>query len=69
MYIEMSCKCGAMINVDGFNEGFTQLTTNRFLEAHIGCGFVTPIKNDVTERTTRREIDIRKIVHLDDDED
>jgi hypothetical protein len=69
MYIEMSCKCGAIINVEGFTEGFTQLTTNRFLEAHISCGFVTPIKNDGAERTTRRDIDIRKIVQLDDDED
>jgi hypothetical protein len=69
MYVEMSCKCGAMINVDGFNEGFTQLTTTRFLEAHISCGFVTPLKGDSSERTVRREIDIRKIVHLDDDED
>jgi hypothetical protein len=69
MYIEMSCKSGAMINVDGFNESFTQLTTARFLEAHIICGFVTPIKHDGSERTIRREFDIKKIVHLEDDED
>lgn len=69
MFIEMSCQCGAMINIDGFNESFTYLTTSRFLEAHVSCGFVNPTKNDGAERTIRREFDIKKIVQLDDDED
>ena len=69
MFVEMSCKCGAMINLDGFNDSLSELITIRFLEAHVTCGFVTPIHNDGAERTTRREFDIRKIVQLDDDED
>jgi len=69
MFIEMSCKCGAMIQIDGFNESFTQFTTVRFLEAHTGCGFVTPVKHEMPERTVRKEMDIRQIVPLDDDED
>lgn len=69
MYVEMSCKCGSMINIEGFTDSLAELITIRFLEAHITCGFVTPIKNEGTERTIRREFDIRKIVHLDDDED
>ncbi|CAB4129675.1 hypothetical protein UFOVP115_83 [uncultured Caudovirales phage] len=69
MYIEMSCKCGALLNFDGFNESFTHLTTARFLEAHVSCGFVTPVTNDGKERTIRREFDIKKIVRLDEDEE
>jgi hypothetical protein len=69
MFVEMSCKCGAMLQVDGFNESFTQFTTVRFLEAHVGCGFVTPVKTEIPERTVRKEFDIRQIVPLDDDED
>jgi hypothetical protein len=69
MFIEMSCKCGAMIQVDGFNESFTQLTTIRFLDAHVNCGFVTPVKKEMPDRTVRKEFDVRQIVPLDDDED
>lgn len=69
MFVEMSCKCGAMLQVDGFNESFTQFTTVRFLEAHVGCGFVTPVKSEIPERTVRKEFDIRQIVPQDDDED
>lgn len=69
MYAEMSCKCGAMINIDGFTDSLSELITIRFLEAHITCGFVTPVNNSGAETTTRRNFDIRKIVQLDDDED
>jgi hypothetical protein len=69
MFTEMSCKCGAMIQLDGFNDSFTEFTTIRFLDAHISCGFVTPVKKEMPDRTVRKELDIRHIVPLDDDED
>jgi hypothetical protein len=69
MFIEMSCKCGAMIQLDGFNDSFTELTTVRFLDAHITCGFVSPTKKETPERTIRREFDIKQIVQQDEDED
>jgi len=69
MFTEMSCKCGAMIQLDGFNDSFTEFTTIRFLDAHISCGFVTPVKKEMPDRNVRRELDIRQIVPLDDDED
>jgi hypothetical protein len=69
MFTEMSCKCGAMIQLDGFNDSFTEFTTIRFLDAHIGCGFVTPVKKEMPDRTIRKELDIRQIVPQDDDED
>jgi len=69
MFTEMSCKCGATLQLDGFNDSFTEFTTIRFLDAHIICGFVTPVKKEMPDRTVRRELDIRQIVPLDDDED
>jgi len=69
MFAEMSCKCGSTIQLDGINDTLTEFTVIRFLEAHVACGFVTPIKKDEPERTTRREIDIRNIVFKDEDED
>ena len=69
MFAEMSCKCGSMLQLDGFNDSFTEFTTIRFLEAHINCGFVTPVKHEMPERTVRKEFDVRQIVPQDDDED
>lgn len=69
MFIEMSCKCGAMLQIDGFNESFTQFTTIRFLDAHTGCGYVTPVRKEMPDKTVRKEFDVRQIVPLDDDED
>jgi hypothetical protein len=69
MFVEMSCKCGSMINIDGFTDSLSELITIRFLEAHVACGFVTPVNNSGSERTIRRDFDIRKIVRMDDDED
>jgi hypothetical protein len=69
MFAEMSCKCGAMIQLDGLNESLTEFTLFRFLDAHVSCGFVTPVKKDEPDRTSRREIDIRHIAFKDDDEE
>ena len=69
MFAEMSCKCGSTMQLDGLNDTLTEFTVIRFLEAHVVCGFVTPVKKDEPERTSRRDIDIRHIVFKDDDED
>jgi len=73
MFAEMSCKCGSTLQLDGFNESLTEFTVIRFLEAHTGCGFVTPVKNEFPEKTTRREFEIKQpnwtIVSVDDDEE
>lgn len=68
MFIEMSCQCGALLQLDGVNESFTMVTAVRFTEAHVKCGFVTPTKRDEPERTVRREIDLT-IATPKDDED
>jgi hypothetical protein len=69
MFAEMSCKCGSTLQLDGLNDAFTEFTTIRFLEAHVGCGFVTPVKKDEPDKTTKRDIEIKRIVFKDDDED
>jgi len=69
MFAEMSCKCGSTLQLDGLNDTFTEFTTIRFLEAHVGCGFVTPVKKDEPDKTTKRDIEIKRIVFKDDDED
>jgi hypothetical protein len=62
-----------MLQLDGFNDSFTEFNTIRFLEAHVGCGFVNPIKKDEPEKTSRREFEIRQpnwtIVPVDDDDE
>ncbi len=69
MFAEMSCKCGSTIQLDGFNDSLTELTAVRFMEAHISCGFVTPIKSDEPEKTNRKNMDVKQRVFKEDDED
>ena len=73
MFAEMSCKCGSALQLDGINPSLTEMTVVRFLEAHIGCGLVTPLNHDTPEKTTRREFEIRQpnwtVVGEDDDDE
>jgi len=69
MFADMACKCGSAIQLDGFNDALTEFTVVRFLEAHIVCGFVTPVKSDDPEKTSRRNMDVKRRVFKEDDED
>jgi hypothetical protein len=67
MFVEMSCACGAALQVDGLEDTYIMLMGNRFAESHTGCGFVTPLNGD-GPKVTRRE-PIRPRIFLEDDED
>lgn len=41
MFIDMACQCGASMQLDGVNEMFTLVMSNRFAEAHVSCGYMT----------------------------
>lgn len=57
MFVELVCNCGASFQVEqSDNEDALWLLTNRFVEAHTVCGFVTDTKRDRTEQTTKYEL-------------
>lgn len=68
MFVELSCKCGSVMQLDGINESYTMLMTSRFAESHTDCGFVTPLNND-QPKTTRRDVNIKPKAFTEDDED
>ena len=44
MVFDMVCSCGASLNVESDKDHtLSWLIINRFLEAHVKCGFVTPV--------------------------
>lgn len=67
MFIEMSCQCGALIQLDGVNDTFTLLMATRFADSHTSCGFVTPVNNDES-RPSRREAPKPKALKEDDED-
>lgn len=68
MFVEMSCKCGSAIQLDGVNDTYTLLMSNRFAESHISCGYVTPVAFD-GPTTTKRNTNIKPKALQEDDED
>jgi hypothetical protein len=71
MFLEMTCACGASIQMDGDNDTAALLLSHRFAEAHVSCGFVTPVYSDEAEKTVRHELKFKqkKIYHDKDEED
>lgn len=71
MFVEMSCACGATLQVDGADDTATWLMASRFSEAHTECGFVTPLNRDEQEKTSRYELKFRpkQRIRHDDEED
>jgi hypothetical protein len=69
MFIEMSCKCGALMQLEGLNDTYTMLMTNRFVEAHVQCGFVTPVNTDQPQSTRRDTTAFKPKAFTEDDED
>jgi hypothetical protein len=71
MFVEMSCNCGATLQLDGFEETSTLLMANRFSEAHTVCGYVTPINGDTQDKTSRYELKFKpkqRIKHEDEED-
>ena len=58
MFIEMSCQCGAGIQLDGVNESFMLLYGTRFADSHVSCGYITPITKDKPDQTKRHDINL-----------
>lgn len=69
MFVEMSCQCGAGLQLDGVNEMYTMLMSTRFADSHVDCGFVTPIVTEEPNTRAKRSIDVKPKVLREDDED
>ncbi|CAB4128848.1 hypothetical protein UFOVP225_90 [uncultured Caudovirales phage] len=67
MFLEMSCACGAAVQIDGLGDTYMILMGTRFAESHVGCGFMTPL-NGEGPKITRRE-PMKPRIFKEDDED
>lgn len=54
MYIDMSCSCGASFITETDNDNLSLLWANRFINAHNGCGFMSPQFAEGEETTAKR---------------
>ena len=71
MFVEMSCSCGATLQLDGADDTGTWLMAVRFSDAHTTCGFVSPVVTDNQEKTARYELKFKpkqKINHEDEED-
>jgi hypothetical protein len=67
MFIEMSCQCGAAIQMDGVNDTYTMLMSNRFANAHTVCGYMSSMTDEATK--TKRDSIIKPRIKKEDTED
>ena len=56
----MQCSCGAAFSVQDGPDNLTLLYAERFVSAHLHCGFMTNIKRDVDDETTSYNITKRE---------
>lgn len=58
MFFEMVCSCSATLQIDApeDRELAVWLFVTRFSEAHVNCGFMTPVTKDEPETTKRYEV-------------
>lgn len=56
MYVEMTCSCGAHFQLDVDEDFQGWLLLNRFVEAHVKCGYVTPLASDTPEKIARYDL-------------
>jgi hypothetical protein len=57
MFAEMVCTCGATLQLDVDEVDFPAwVLTSRFAEAHVKCGFISPMVSDTPEKTSRYEL-------------
>jgi len=59
MLFDMSCSCTAALSIEiDKNDTVAWMIINRFLEAHIKCGYVTPIIQEEVEPVTTLDIPV-----------
>jgi hypothetical protein len=60
MFFEMSCSCSAalQIEVDSHKEDAAWLLVNRFTVAHVACGYMTPLMEELPNPSKRFNINI-----------
>jgi hypothetical protein len=61
MLFDMVCSCGAAIQIDvepTEDDNSVWLLINRFVNAHVKCGFMTPLRTDKDPSTTSFNMDI-----------
>lgn len=56
MFAEMVCVCGATFQLDVDDDIPAWLLVNRFAEAHVGCGYITPLSSDTPEKIVRYDL-------------
>ena len=66
MFIEMSCQCGAAIQMDGVNDTYTMLMSSRFANAHTVCGYMSPTAD---ESKSKRDSVIKPKIKKEDNEE
>ena len=61
MLFDMVCSCGSAIQISveaGEDDNTVWLLINRFVNAHVKCGFMTEIKTESSMPTTSFNMDI-----------
>ena len=66
MFIEMTCQCGAGMQLEGVNESFTLVMSTRFAEAHASCGYVAPLAD---QPKSKRDVIIKPLALQEDDDE
>jgi hypothetical protein len=69
MFVEMVCVCGASLQIDGDDDYPSWLFASRFAEAHVKCGFITPIASDTPEKTNKYELKFKPKTRQANEED
>lgn len=67
MFIEMSCQCGAAIQMDGVNDTYTMLMSSRFANAHTVCGYMSPVADESSK--IKRDSIVKPRIKKEDTED
>jgi hypothetical protein len=68
-FIDMACKCGSALQLDGLTDEYIMLMSARFAESHVSCGFMTSTTIDSPERRTKRRINLTNLTSDNDEED
>lgn len=61
MFFELGCSCEAVFQVEVEDrDEEIWLMAQRFINAHIECGYMNPVKQDTPEKTKRYNITLDK---------
>lgn len=61
MFFELSCSCEAVFQVEAENrDEELWLMAQRFINSHVECGFMHPVRQDTPEKTKRYNITLDK---------